>query len=106
MPAPRRAVAAAREEVDRSGSPGSKLLPRLDDRDRVTETAAMRPLAAHAAADAQATLAEPPIVRISIGRIEVCVTQPPVPAPRQPAARPTVGMSLESYLQHREGRAR
>jgi hypothetical protein len=86
--------------------PGARLLPAADDRDRSAETAAMRPRSVHAAANARATSAEPPVVRISIGRIEVRVAQPPAAAPRQPAVQPRPGMSLERYLQRREGDAR
>lgn len=102
-PAEREAAEHAR--APHAPPPGSRLLPAADDRGGSAEPTAMHPLAAHAAAHPPATPAEPPVVRISIGRIEVRVTQPPAAAPR-PTARPRAGMSLESYLQRREGGAR
>jgi hypothetical protein len=47
-----------------------------------------------------------PIIRVTIGRIEVRAIMPPAPAPpRQPPSRPAPRLSLEEYLhQRREGR--
>lgn len=50
--------------------------------------------------------AELPSVRISIGRVEVRISQPAPPPARVPPARPPTGMSLETYLQRREGSGR
>ena len=95
---------------------GPTLRPRTDVPSRSAEANAVshtnavllaeRASAARAVADAQVMPAEPPVVRISIGRIDVRVTQAPAAPVRQPAARPAVGMSLERYLERQEGRAR
>ena len=79
--------------------------PRIDRPAYFAEDAVASPLGVRPAADSQGMVAEPPVVRIVIGRIEVRVTQPMVPA-RQPAARPAAGMSLDAYLQRREGSVR
>jgi hypothetical protein len=44
-----------------------------------------------------------PIIRVSIGRIDVRAIMPPAPpAPRPKAARPSTGLSLEAYLKARQ----
>jgi hypothetical protein len=45
-----------------------------------------------------------PVVRVSIGRIDVRAVQPPVAAERRPAHAPTAAPSLEDYLRARNGR--
>lgn len=50
--------------------------------------------------------AEAPPVRVSIGRVEVTLVAPPTPAPAQPTAtrpRPKPVMSLQEYLERRQG---
>jgi hypothetical protein len=44
-----------------------------------------------------------PVVRISIGRVEVRAVLPTAPAPRPAPARPRPGLSLDDYLKEREG---
>ncbi|MFN7949727.1 MAG: hypothetical protein U0Z53_30520 [Blastocatellia bacterium] len=44
-----------------------------------------------------------PVIRISIGRVEVRAVMPTAPAPRTAPARPRPGLSLDDYLREREG---
>ncbi len=44
-----------------------------------------------------------PVIRISIGRVEVRAVMPTAPAPRPAPARPRPGLSLDDYLKEREG---
>ena len=44
-----------------------------------------------------------PVIRISIGRVEVRAVMPTAPAPRPAPTRPRPGLSLDDYLKEREG---
>lgn len=80
--------------------------PRGEGAERTAPHGALATPHAHAPLISTRPAAEPPVVRISIGRIEVRVSQPPVVSERAPAVRPAIGMSLKSYLERREGRTR
>ncbi|MBX9581698.1 MAG: hypothetical protein K2X87_15455, partial [Gemmataceae bacterium] len=48
----------------------------------------------------------PPVVRVTIGRVEVRANFPSPPAGRPPAGRPAPRLSLEDYLKGRAGGGR
>jgi hypothetical protein len=50
----------------------------------------------------QRSSTSPPIIRVTIGRVEVCAVHPPAPTPKQPK-RPPPKLSLEDYLHKRDG---
>jgi hypothetical protein len=50
--------------------------------------------------------AEAPIVRVTIGRIEVRAVSAPVPAPQKPKPSAAPGLTLDAYLQARKEDAR
>ncbi len=50
---------------------------------------------------------EPPAIRVTIGRVDVRAVMPPSrPAPLAPHVRPKPALSLEAYLQQRNGELR
>jgi hypothetical protein len=97
---PRRSAASqdsSREEARNPAVTTPLLRPRKEDAPRWAEAAQLR-----GAGDESS----PPIVRISIGRIEVRAVAPPGPAaPRPMPAGKRTGLSLEEYLKPR-GRGR
>ena len=82
---------------------GPTLKPRINEPTHASEATVSRSVGTRPAAAALTVATEPPVVRISIGRIDVHVAQPSVPARPSVAPRP-VAMSLDTYLQRREGR--
>jgi hypothetical protein len=51
----------------------------------------------------QAEIKPQPLIRVTIGRIEVRAVSPPVPAPRPSTPRPAPALSLQEYLEQRDG---
>lgn len=51
----------------------------------------------------QAEIKPQPAIRVTIGRIEVRAVSPPVPAPRSSTPRPAPALSLQEYLEQRDG---
>lgn len=52
--------------------------------------------------DLQGAVSERPIIRVTIGRIDVRAVPPPAP-PQQPPPPPAPGLSLDDYLKERNG---
>ena len=48
-------------------------------------------------------LIEPPVIKVTIGRIEVRAVTPPAPIPQQPVKQPSPVLSLDEYLRLRDG---
>ncbi len=94
----RRAEPRSREPDDVAGTPSVLVRPRAFD------TAQPR-FDAPDPGDA-GRHRQPPIVRVSIGRIEVRAVHPPTPSERTPVASPTTAPSLEAYLRARNGSPR
>jgi len=77
---------------------------------RTTGTIVVQPLVrpeamppASTAADPTAAAPSPPVIRVSIGRVEVrAVMLPTPPMPRSRAARPSATLSLDEYLKSRQ----
>lgn len=105
---PRLSAAPQVQVVARPGERGELGLPPVDRVARRAEDVRLLPVAINGRSepDSSASASVPPVIRVTIGRIEVRAIPPPTPAaerPVPPRANPV--LSLDAYLkQQNEGR--
>jgi hypothetical protein len=106
-PAARVSPAVPERESPRSpDQPPTDALRRAPDVHVHVADRAVSPVATPAAEEARAETHPAPVVRITIGRVEVRAIMPPAPAPRPAPARPAPALSLDDYLKQQTGGSR